>query len=253
MAHKTLINGTAYEISGGRTLVNGTGYSIDKGKTLVDGTAYEINFIKRLGKLDVGESVYFNVNGVPTEFFVIQQGLPSSEYDSSCDGTWLLMKNIYESRSADGDRIADYENTDLHNYLNNGFLNMFDSNIKSSIKQVKLPYTKGAGKEGVVAAGASGISTKVFLLSATELNYKGEGTFVEGVVLDYFKGTGALSSKRIAYLNGTAAVWWLRSPHNRYSSDLFGVNARGGFSYCHVADSYGVRPAIIMPSDFVIN
>ena len=44
MAHKTLIGGTAYEISGGRTLVNGTGYSIDKGKTLVGGTAYEIGF-----------------------------------------------------------------------------------------------------------------------------------------------------------------------------------------------------------------
>ncbi len=44
MAHKTLINGTAYEISGGRTLVNGTAYSIDKGKTLVGGTVYEVGF-----------------------------------------------------------------------------------------------------------------------------------------------------------------------------------------------------------------
>lgn len=45
MAHKTLIGGTAYEISGGKTLVNGTAYSIDKGKTLVDGTAYEVGFL----------------------------------------------------------------------------------------------------------------------------------------------------------------------------------------------------------------
>lgn len=44
MAHKTLIDGTAYEISGGKTLVNGTAYSIDKGKTLVGGTAYEVGF-----------------------------------------------------------------------------------------------------------------------------------------------------------------------------------------------------------------
>lgn len=44
MAHKVLVDGTAYEISGGRTLVNGTGYSIDKGKTLVGGTAYEVGF-----------------------------------------------------------------------------------------------------------------------------------------------------------------------------------------------------------------
>lgn len=44
MSHRTLVNGTAYEISGGKTLVNGTAYSIDKGKTLVGGTAYEVGF-----------------------------------------------------------------------------------------------------------------------------------------------------------------------------------------------------------------
>ena len=53
MAHKTLINGTAYEISGGRTLVNGTGYSIDKGKTLVGGTAYEVGFDDGMRKITV--------------------------------------------------------------------------------------------------------------------------------------------------------------------------------------------------------
>lgn len=44
MAHKTLIGGTAYEISGGKTLIDGTGYSIDNGKALADGTAYEVGF-----------------------------------------------------------------------------------------------------------------------------------------------------------------------------------------------------------------
>lgn len=42
MATKTLINGTAYEIKGGKTLVGGTAYKIECGKTLVGGTAYEI-------------------------------------------------------------------------------------------------------------------------------------------------------------------------------------------------------------------
>lgn len=44
MSHKTLIGGTAYNITGGKTLVNGTGYSIKSGTTLVNGTAYSINF-----------------------------------------------------------------------------------------------------------------------------------------------------------------------------------------------------------------
>lgn len=44
MSHKTLINGTAYNVIGGTTLVNGTNYSISKGNTLVGGTGYTINF-----------------------------------------------------------------------------------------------------------------------------------------------------------------------------------------------------------------
>lgn len=46
MAHKTLISGTAYEISGGKTLVGGTAYEIKNGKTLVGGTAYNIDLAR---------------------------------------------------------------------------------------------------------------------------------------------------------------------------------------------------------------
>ena len=44
MAHKTSINGTAYEVKGGKALINGTAYEIKGGKTLVGGTAYKIGF-----------------------------------------------------------------------------------------------------------------------------------------------------------------------------------------------------------------
>ena len=42
--HKTLVNGTAYEVKGGKCLVNGTVYSIKKGRTLIGGTGYDITF-----------------------------------------------------------------------------------------------------------------------------------------------------------------------------------------------------------------
>lgn len=61
MAHKTLINGTSYEITGGRTLVNGTGYEIKSGKTLVGGTAYEVGF---------GQPVTITVTGAGLEGYV---------------------------------------------------------------------------------------------------------------------------------------------------------------------------------------
>lgn len=44
MAHKTLIGGTAYEISGGKTLIDGTAYKIKNGKTMTDGTVHDIDF-----------------------------------------------------------------------------------------------------------------------------------------------------------------------------------------------------------------
>ena len=44
MAHKTLVNGTVYEVNGGKCLVNGTSYAIKKGRTLIGGTGYDITF-----------------------------------------------------------------------------------------------------------------------------------------------------------------------------------------------------------------
>ena len=44
MAHKTMIGGTSYNVTGGKCLVSGTEYNISGGKTLVNGTGYNISF-----------------------------------------------------------------------------------------------------------------------------------------------------------------------------------------------------------------
>nr|DAE35159.1 MAG TPA: hypothetical protein [Caudoviricetes sp.] len=54
-AHKTLVNGTAYTVKGGKCMVNGTVYNIKKGRTLIGGTGYDINF-----EPDVSLTWYFN-------------------------------------------------------------------------------------------------------------------------------------------------------------------------------------------------
>lgn len=45
MAHKTLINGTSYNVVGGSTLVGGTSYRIQAGRTLIGGTGYSIPIV----------------------------------------------------------------------------------------------------------------------------------------------------------------------------------------------------------------
>ena len=204
----------------------------------------------------IGSTIKLKVNGSAKDFIVVHQGKPSSVYDDSCNGTWLLMKDIYESRQWHSSNTNDYANSTIHSYLNSTFLAMFDSNIQKAIKQVKLPYRKGSGTSTTVTSGSNGLSAKIFLLSATEtsfsFSYMPSG---EGAELAYFKGCADNSSdsKRVAYLNGSAAVRWLRSPVCGYFSGALCVVSGGDWSYYDCSYSYGIRPALILPSTLLVS
>ena len=204
----------------------------------------------------IGSTIKLKVNGSAKDFIVVHQGKPSSVYDDSCNGTWLLMKDIYESRQWHSSNTNDYANSTIHSYLNSTFLAMFDSNIQKAIKQVKLPYRKGSGTSTTVTSGSNGLSAKIFLLSATEtsfsFSYMPSG---EGAELAYFKGCADNSSdsKRVAYLNGSATVWWLRSPYcNSFSYALF-VYSNGDWGNGSCSNSCGIRPALILPSTLLVS
>jgi hypothetical protein len=57
MAHKTLISGTAYSVTGGRELIGGTEYGISGGRTLVDGTGYNIILSKKTISLTISGAI----------------------------------------------------------------------------------------------------------------------------------------------------------------------------------------------------
>lgn len=203
-----------------------------------------------LGALAVGSSVYMNVGGVRTEFLIVQQGLPSSLYDSSCDGTWLLMKDIYESRVWHSSSGISYSASSIRSYLNSTFLNLIDSDIKSAVKTVKIPYTDGVSSTGSVASGESGLSAQAFLLSYTEVGFSGSSSAnVEGAVLSYFNGTAA--SDRIGFLDGTATEWWLRSPYS--NGYVWYVNDSGQSGAAHVSFARGIRPALVLSSTLSVS
>lgn len=205
----------------------------------------------------IGSTIKLKVNGSAKDFIVVHQGKPSSVYDDSCNGTWLLMKDIYESRQWHSSNTNDYANSTIHSYLNSTFLNLFESNIKNAIKQVKLPYRKGSGTSTTVTSGSNGLSAKIFLLSATETSFNfSTMPSGEGAELAYFKGCADNSSdsKRVAYLNGSAAHWWLRSPYCVNSNYALYVYANGDwFSSGLCSISYGVRPALILPSTLLVS
>ena len=209
-----------------------------------------------IGDMPVGSSVFLNVGGTQTEFIVVNQGVPSesSLYDASCDGTWLLMKDCYESRQWNSSNSNSYKASTIHTYLNGTFLNLFDADIREVIKQVKIPYVNGTGNSAV-ASGSSGLSCKIFLLSGYEVGFTtsvNQYFPVDGAKLAYFEsGTGSSAlNKRIAKLNGSATYWWLRSPDTSSANLAWYVDSNGYYDYDGCAESYGLRPALVLPSDY---
>ena len=211
----------------------------------------------RLGAKAVGSIVKIKVNGAAKDFIIVHQGKPSSVYDDSCNGTWLLMKDIYEKRQWNSSNTNDYANSTIHSYLNSTFLNLLEPNIKRAIKQVKLPYRKGSGSSETVTSGSNGLSAKIFLLSAAETSFShaympsGEGT-----ELAYFKGCAddSSDSKRVAYFGRFADFWWLRSPScSGYSNYALYVGSDGGLDDYLSPSSYGIRPAFVLPSSLLVS
>lgn len=210
----------------------------------------------RLGAKAVGSIVKIKVNGAAKDFIIVHQGKPSSVYDDSCNGTWLLMKDIYTTYTFGNNNS--YKDSSIHTYLNGTFYNLIDSDIRAAIKQVKIPYLNGTGGgDGSLATGANGLSTKVFLLSGYEVGWttSDDSNFPkDGIRLAYFGSGSGGNSKRVAYNGSSADRWWLRSPHTNNHGSVWAVNTEGSYDagrWNYHSD--GVRPALILPSTLFVS
>lgn len=211
-----------------------------------------------LGTKSVGSIVKLKENGAAVNYIVVHQGKPSSSYDSSCDGTWLLRQDIAENRAWDSGGSNVLESSDIHSYLNNTWINRYDTDIRNAIKQVKIPYRQNGGSGGTDRNGANGLSCKIFLLSGKEVGWDSSDSQYfpnDGAKLSYFlDGTGSSANqKRVATLNGSATSWWLRSPRT-FSTDLvWYVLSSGDYNGWDAYYSCGVRPALVLPSTLLVS
>ena len=142
--------------------------------------------------------------------------------------------------------------------LGYSWINRYDTDIRNAIKQVKIPYRQNGGSGGTDRSGSNGLSCKIFLLSGREVGFtNNESSYFpnDGAKLAYFEsGNGSSAQqKRIAKLNGSAAYWWLRSPGTGSTSDVWDVLSNGDYNLWSANNSYGVRPALILPSSLLVS
>ena len=217
---------------------------------------------KLASEYSVGESVYLSLNGEDVEFLVVHQGNPDeSIYDSSCDGTWLLMKNVYINKrfttSTTGNFDYEFQNTyheiasNIKSYIENDLYSLFTEDVTSMIKCVNIPINSNHGLRN--------IAVTLFILSATELGFTTED-YPSGCQLDLFKSGNndyRKSSDRTRDDDITYG-YWTRNPRNDKSSgssyEALYVDTEGSLdSSTGSRSSYSARPAMIINSRAVFN
>jgi hypothetical protein len=198
-----------------------------------------------LGSLTATDKLQLTVSGNPTNFNIGHQGNPDPAlYDVSFnDGTIVFSTDVLEKRQWGSN--SDYANSSVNAYLNNDFINTLTE--KDIVKDVKVPYRRGSGTGLTVNSGPNGLSVKAFLPSAYEVN--SPPNIIDGALWSYFSLGG--NSTRIAYLNGSAVWWWLRTPSVRNTSYVCAIYINGefrdNFSGNNVTSANGIRPALVLP------
>ena len=242
MAHKTLISGTAYSVTGGRELIGGTGYGCKAGKTLIGGTAFTVPFSKGipLNTITPGAILYLNESGSPVPFYVCKH-----DYESGLNGagrTLLVRKDCYDKRAFNSNNNA-FSGSSMDTWLNNTWLKLLDADIQAAISKTKFYYTTGNDNNTV-----STLQRAVFLLSLTELGKSSDSANTEGTALD----SAVCRQLAIAHYDGHATVQWTRTPMKSDAFYVFCLSTDGGLDRRMSGNSNSSRPTFTLPDTFPV-
>ena len=241
MAHKTLISGTAYSVTGGRELIGGTGYGCKAGKTIIGGTAFDVPFEKglRLSNVLPGAILYLNESGSPVQFYIAKHN-----YEPELNGAGRTL--IVRKDCGEGKRIGisnNYAGGNADSWNNRTWTYLLDAGVKATLGNTKFYYTPGTGNNTV-----SVLSRAAFQLSAAELGFTASTINAEGTELPI------ASMLKIAYKDGSAVFQWTRTPRTDDAKKSTTITDEGylasiasnttGFCKC--------RPAFTLPGTLAL-
>lgn len=228
------------------------------GKVIMSGVAPNMTIPGYIRATDiaVGSIVKLKESYVDVEYIVINQGIPqnSSLYDDSCDGVWILRKEIFEKKTltiATGSSSTfGYVELNLDDCIQSEFYDIvFDSKTKSAIKEVRIPYVKSTNPLSI-NSGKNGLLVNAFPLSCYEVGITNTGINT-GARLEYFDVSDdvQLNSKRRATYQGSLTKWALRDVYwysGQSSNRIPTIQADGTVLYETSGIFAGIRPAMIL-------
>lgn len=246
MAHKTRVNGTAYEVQGGKCLVNGTAYSVKKGRTLIGGTGYDITFKPPYDPVfannpweqiieachnnavpntwKVADQKPMTINGVDYQIDIIGKG-----HDDYSDGSGkapltFQLHDCYGKRyamNASNINVGGWGSSDMRITHLPAILALMPSAVQSGIREVNKLTSEGNRGTNIVTT-----QDKLFLLSEIEIfgrvSYSRSG---EGAQYDYYKA----GNSKVKTYYGSENSWCERSPDG-YNSVRFCYVDNGGYA-----------------------
>ena len=195
------------------------------------------------GEIEKGSSVYISENGVFNEYIVVYQGLPDSTvYDASCNGTWLMRKDLLGKMTSS---TSSFAGSNVETYLNSGaYYQSLPDWVKSGMKTVKIPYQTLSGSTVITHQGADGHETKVFIPAYDEL-----GSSATSSRDGYSWGIFTSNAQKVAKFDGAATGYATRTCY--YSDDTacrYFITPSGSYErYVYSYSDYSyTRPVMIL-------
>ena len=175
------------------------------------------------------------------------------------EGKWYSAQHSADAAPTNANVWSNYNEYDQEA----GFLAKFSAQMKNALLEV----TKKTAKNTVTDGGSyENVTSKIFLLSTTEVGLADENSIAEGSIYSLF----STASERIAYPTAEAVAkseytntnlsaskawyYYLRTPDASYSNFVRRVNTdgslNGGDAYIGY---YGVRPACVISSSTLVS
>lgn len=181
---------------------------------------------------------------------------------NSDQSSWYTAQHTAD-QAPDSSNVWQSSGTAINPYDSEaGFLTHFSAELKAALQTVTKTTAKNTVTDG---GGYETVSSKIFLLSTTEVGLANENSIAEGSVYEYYSGANNTNDRRKKNLANDAAkgnyssatspwYWWLRTPYsgNSYFARIVDTDGSLDNNYAHHGSS-GVAPAYVVLSSLFVS